>query len=306
MKTLLIGRDGQLGMALQRCWGGPTELVAVGRAQCDVADPAQLRALVIALAPEVIVNAAAYTAVDRAQTEIEMAHAVNAVAPKILAEEAERLGAMLVHFSTDYVFDGEKPGAYVETDAPKPLNVYGASKWAGELAVQNTCKRHLILRTSWLYASGGANFLTTMLRLAAERETLQVVADQWGSPTPATWLAEVTRELLARYARAPDAMPFGLYHAAASGCTNWHEYACFAIEHARAIGMGVRVATGAVSAIESAQFLHQRQDGPTAPRPRRSELGNALLRERFGLSVPQWQSGVAAAVSAGWRVRQQA
>ena len=191
MKILLTGKNGQVGHALVPRLSALGTLCAVGTAECDFQDETALRTLVRRERPDVIVNPAAYTAVDRAESEPTMAHAINARAPEILAQEAHTLGALLIHFSTDYVFDGTKTTAYTEDDVPNPQSVYGASKWAGEQAVQAHCARHLILRTAWVFSAHGQNFAKTMLRLGAERDQLSVVADQFGTPTPAELLAAV-------------------------------------------------------------------------------------------------------------------
>lgn len=279
MNILLTGSNGQLGFELRRSLAPLGTVHAIGSADCDLADEIAVRALVRSFRPAVIVNPAAYTAVDAAERDLPRAEAVNARAPGVLAEEAERLGAKLVHFSTDYVFDGRKTTPYVETDTASPLNVYGQTKWAGEKAVQEACSRHLILRTSWLLGAHGNNFLRTVLRLAAERDELAVVADQQGAPTSAALLADVTAELLRKDLN-------GLYHATAGGQTSWHAYACHIVERARAAGRPVRVARGAIRAISSAEF-------PTpARRPVNSCLDTRSLRHASGLELPPWQVGV--------------
>jgi dTDP-4-dehydrorhamnose reductase len=284
MKLLLTGKNGQVGFELQRTLAVLGEVIAIDWEDCDLANAAEIRRVLRAISPNVIVNPAAYTAVDKAESDSSVAHAINAQAPGVLAEEAENLGALLVHYSTDYVFDGTKDGAYLESDVPKPSSVYGETKLAGERAVIASCSRHLILRTSWVVGAHGSNFAKTMLRLAAERDTLSVVADQFGAPTSAALLADLTSHLV-RQAQHTD-FPYGLYHAVAAGETNWHAYACHVIERARAAGKHVRVAPDAIKAITTSEY-------PTpARRPANSRLDTSLLRETFGLHLPEWKMGV--------------
>jgi dTDP-4-dehydrorhamnose reductase len=286
MKILLTGKNGQVGFELRRSLALLGEVVAVDAAECDLSDADAVERLVLDVRPDVIVNPAAYTAVDKAETDSKLCHEVNSVAPQVLAEQAERLGAMLVHFSTDYVFDGTKDGAYREDDAPNPQSVYGATKLAGEQAVQAACSRHLVLRTSWVVGAHGGNFAKTMLRLAAERETMNVVADQFGAPTSAALLADLTAHLVRQASQAGDTFPYGLYHAVASGTTNWHEYACYVIERARAAGHPVRIASAAIRPIATSEY-------PTpARRPTNSRLETGKLRDTFGLRLPPWQEGI--------------
>jgi dTDP-4-dehydrorhamnose reductase len=284
MKLLLTGKNGQVGFELQRTLAVLGEVIAIDWEDCDLANAAEIRRVVRAICPNVIVNPAAYTAVDKAESDSSVAHAINAQAPGVLAEEAENLGALLVHYSTDYVFDGTKDGAYLESDVPKPSSVYGETKLAGERAVIASCSRHLILRTSWVVGAHGSNFAKTMLRLAAERDTLSVVADQFGAPTSAALLADLTSHLV-RQAQHTD-FPYGLYHAVSAGETNWHAYACHVIERARAAGKHLRVAPDAIKAITTSEY-------PTpAKRPANSRLDTSLLRETFGLHLPDWKTGV--------------
>jgi dTDP-4-dehydrorhamnose reductase len=286
MKILLTGKNGQVGFELRRSLAVLGEVLAVGSAECDFEDVAAVRRLVQVQRPDVIVNPAAFTAVDRAEANRALAQAINATAPAAMAEEAQRLGALLVHFSTDYVFDGTKQGAYVETDEPNPLGAYGATKWAGERAIAAGCERHLILRTSWVVGAHGANFAKTMLRLAAERESLSVVSDQFGAPTSAALLADLTAHVVRQLAGARGNVAYGVYHAVASGVTSWHEYACHVIERARAAGRPVRVPPGAVKAIGTADYA------TPARRPANSRLDTSRLRAAFGLHLPAWQDGV--------------
>ena len=284
---LLTGADGQVGWELRRALLPLGRVVALRRADADLADADALRAAVRAHRPSLIVNAAAHTAVDRAESEREAAFAANAEAPRVLAEEAARLGAPIVHYSTDYVFDGSKGAPYVETDPVAPLGVYGESKLAGEQGVLAAGGPHVVLRTSWVYASRGRNFLRTMLRLAHEREELRVVADQTGVPTPARLVAETTAALLARHAAgdgfALPAETCGVYHVAARGPTTWHAFAeaLLARDPRRAEQRCRRV-----TAIATADF-------PTpARRPVYSVLDPSKLERAFGVRMPGWEDGL--------------
>ncbi len=289
MRIVLLGRNGQLGWELQRALAPLGELVALDRAgaggrPADFEQPQTLAALLRALRPDVVVNAAAYTAVDQAEAEPARAHAVNAEAPAVLAREAAALGAWLLHYGSDYVYDGSGDTPRSEDAPTAPLSVYGRSKLAGEEAIRASGCRHLILRTSWVYAARGGNFAKTMLRLAAERESLSVVDDQVGAPTGAELLADVSAHALRVLAARPELG--GTYHCAAAGQTSWHGYACHVIAHARAAGVALKVAPEAVRAIASAQY-------PTpARRPLNSRLDTRRLRAAFGLHLPPWQAGV--------------
>ena len=286
MKILLTGKNGQVGFELRRSLSVFGEVHALDSAGCDLRDEAAIRRMVQAVRPDVIVNPAAYTAVDKAESDVQTAGAVNTRAAAVLAQEAELLGALMVHFSTDYVFDGTKDGSYTEADVPNPQSVYGATKLAGEQAVQGACARHIILRTSWVVGAHGGNFAKTMLRLAEERETLNVVADQFGAPTSAALLADLTAHLVRQANREAASFPYGLYHAVAGGVASWHEYASYVIERARAAGRPIRVPAGAIGAITTADY-------PTpAKRPANSRLDTSKLRETFGLHLPHWQEGV--------------
>ena len=288
MKILLLGKDGQVGWELQRALAPLGELRALGRADADFTDPESLRAVVRAFAPDVIVNAAAYTAVDKAEADAAMAHNVNAVSPGVLAEEAAAGNAWLVHYSTDYVFDGTKEGAWVETDAVNPLSVYGRTKYDGEQRIAASGARHLILRTSWVFAPRGGNFAKTMLRLAKERETLNVVADQHGAPTGAELLADVTALALHRIAvPGTDAQHLsGVYHLAAAGSTTWHAYAQHVLAQAQSHGAELKAGPDAVQPIAASAF-------PTpAARPANSRLDCSKFSARFGVHLPDWRHHV--------------
>jgi dTDP-4-dehydrorhamnose reductase len=287
MKILLLGKNGQVGWELQRALAPLGELVALDRQGADglcgdLADPAGLRESIRKLQPDVLVNAAAYTAVDKAESEPDLAELINASAPQVMAEEMHKLGGWLVHYSTDYVFDGSASQPWAETDQTGPLNQYGLSKLHGEQAIQASGCQQLTFRTSWVYAARGGNFAKTMLRLAAEREQLNVIADQLGAPTGAELIADITAHAL-RYA-VDKPQVSGLYHLAAAGEVSWHGYASYVIEQARSAGK--QLAVQQVNAIPGSEY-------PTpARRPLNSRLDCEKLRDTFGLILPHWQSGV--------------
>ena len=287
MKILLTGKHGQVGFELQRALAPLGEVCAVDQAECDLADAIAIRELVRSFKPNLIVNPAAYTAVDKAESEPELAHAINTVAPGVLGEEATKLGAWVVHYSTDYVFDGSKPGTYTEDDLTDPQNVYGHTKRDGEIALQQSGARHLIFRTSWVVGAHGGNFAKTILRLAVEREGLNVVADQYGAPTSAALLADVTAQLIRQKQReGSENFPFGLYHLVPSGETNWCSYARFVVSEALAVGKPLKLLPDSIRGITSSEY-------PTpAKRPANSRLDSSKLRGLFGLELPNWQSGV--------------
>ena len=279
MRILLTGCAGQLGRELKRSLTCLGDVIACDRQEFDLADPDALRKAVREAAPTVIVNTAAHTAVDKAESEPELAMAINAIAPGVLAEEARRLGALLIHYSTDYVFDGTKPAPYTEDDSPAPLSVYGRSKREGELAIAATGARHLILRTSWVYGLHGANFMKTMLRLGKERDELRVVGDQVGAPTWSRHLADATALIVARR----DA-PQGLYHLAAAGETSWHGYAEAIFAEARRAGLLNK--SPVVHRITSADYPLP------AARPANSRLDCSRFRRDFDLTLPDWRTGL--------------
>jgi dTDP-4-dehydrorhamnose reductase len=282
VRILLLGENGQVGWELQRALAPLGDVVTPGRAEADLGDASALAAVVQRVAPAWIVNAAAHTAVDRAEAEPDLAARVNAAAPAVLAREAAALGAWFVHYSTDYVFDGSGDRAWTESDTTAPLNVYGRTKLEGEKAIRASGCRHLILRTSWVYGTRGGNFAKTMLRLAAERDELRVVSDQIGAPTGAELLADATAHLI-RSARPEHS---GTYHLAAAGHTSWHDYARRVIARARDAGRPVRVPDERITPIATADY-------PTpARRPLNSRLATAKLQDTFRLRMPPWQDGV--------------
>ena len=292
MKILLLGRNGQVGWELQRSLSVLGEVVALGSDAAqnpqdlcgDLTDLAGLAETVRRVQPQVIVNAAAHTAVDKAQSEPELARLINALAPAVLAQEATQLDAWLVHYSTDYVFDGSGNTPWRETDATAPLSVYGQTKYEGEQAVALNPK-HLIFRTSWVYGARGGNFAKTMLRLAAERDTLSVIDDQIGAPTSAELLADVTAHALRATLIKPELA--GLYHCVAGGQISWHGYARFVLGQAQALGQTLKAGPEQVNATSTAHY-------PTpAQRPLNSRLDTTKLQSSFGLTLPPWQQGVA-------------
>jgi dTDP-4-dehydrorhamnose reductase len=290
-RIVLFGANGQLGHQLAVQLQQLGEVKALTRAEADLAKPAALREALSHISktfhPTVIVNAAAYTAVDKAQTETELAHAVNAASPAVLAELAKAHNATLVHYSTDYVFDGSGTRPWQESDTTHPLSVYGQSKRDGELAIAALCPKHLILRTSWVVGVHGGNFLKTMLRLAAERDTLRVVADQIGAPTSTELLADVTVKLLQAMSTAADNdARWGIYHVAAAGEVSWHGYAQHVIAGALQRGAILKAKPDAVSPISTAEYP------VPAPRPLNSRLNTQKLQTTFAFTLPAWQVGV--------------
>ncbi|WP_432723589.1 dTDP-4-dehydrorhamnose reductase [Jeongeupia wiesaeckerbachi] len=285
---LLTGKDGQVGFELQRSLASLGYVVAVGRRDCDLSDSVLLAALLERVQPDIIVNPAAYTAVDMAETERARAQAVNSAAPQAMARWAVASGALLIHYSTDYVFDGSKDGWYGEEDAPNPRSVYGQTKLAGEEAIRESGCHHLILRTSWVFGTHGGNFLKTMLKLMSERDALRVIADQVGSPTSAALLADVAAQLVGQYWRATDrtAFAFGTYHVVAAGETSWHGYAQEISRQASELGWGFKLTVDAIAAISARDYPQ------SAPRPANSRLDTRKLQNTFNLTLPDWRQGV--------------
>lgn len=295
MKILLTGSSGQLGHALQRELQDFAEVIAPTRAQFNLADTDQIAPYVQALQPDLIINPAAYTAVDLAEKESELAHRVNAIAAQILAEQARLLGIPLIHFSTDYVFDGSKVDAdgkllaYREDDDTAPLNVYGASKLAGERAIANSGCKHLILRTSWVYSGVGKNFLLTILRLAKEKPELKIVNDQWGTPTSTLFLRHACRRILEQATQAADQQAWwkahqGIYHLTPEGVTTWCDFSRAIVQQAQQLGLLSQVPS--IYGIPSAEY-------PTpAQRPRNSSLDKSKVKAHFHLALPDWDQSL--------------
>jgi dTDP-4-dehydrorhamnose reductase len=289
MKILLLGKNGQVGWELQRALAPLGDVVALdfdspGPLSADFTRPESLAATVRAVAPRIIVNAAAHTAVDKAESEPGLARAINAAAPGVLAHEAAACGAWLMHYSTDYVFDGSGNRPWLEDSPTGPLSVYGQTKLEGEQAIRASGCKHLIFRTSWVYAARGGNFAKTMLKLAAERDRLTVIDDQVGAPTGADLLADLTAHAL-RAALVQPAVA-GTYHAVAQGETSWHGYARHVIEFARTAGQRIRVGPQAIEPVPTSAFQ------TPARRPGNSRMDTRKLRQTFGLTFPPWQNGV--------------
>ncbi len=306
MKILLTGKNGQVGYELVRHLAATRhELVSVGSADCDLSKPAAIRDLIQTVKPDVLINPAAYTAVDRAESEPALAKAINANAPEVMANELTKTGGLLVHFSTDYVFDGQKATPYNELDAPKPQSVYGKTKLQGEQAITASGVDHVILRTSWIFGVHGHNFLKTMLRLAAEREELRVVNDQFGAPTSASFLAQTVTQMLGQLGpERPGSKEAtghlvltGLYHCSCADHTSWYDYAKFIIELARQNGIKLRLSNSNLIPIPSSQY-------PTpVARPTNSVLDNAKLEQTFGIQRPDWHSQVEQVIQAlNWQL----
>ncbi|MDX9969155.1 MAG: dTDP-4-dehydrorhamnose reductase [Hydrogenophaga sp.] len=287
MSILLIGKNGQVGFELQRSLAPLGPVVALGSAECNLSQPESIRQAVRRHRPTIIVNAGAYTAVDRAETERDLAFAINGTAPGILGAEASAIGALVVHYSTDYVFDGHGTRPYRETDPTAPQSAYGRSKLEGEVQLAAATPRHLILRTSWVVGVHGTNFAKTMLRLAAERDELHVVDDQIGAPTSASLIADCTAHMIRPFlGHERQAFPSGIYHLAAGGETSWHGYARHIIARARQAGQPLRVSPDRVIPIRSTDYPTQ------ARRPHNSRLDTTRLREAFGLTLPDWREGL--------------
>jgi dTDP-4-dehydrorhamnose reductase len=287
-RILLTGKNGQVGWELQRTLATLGEVIALDRESMDLADPDSIRRTVREHKPNLIVNAAAYTAVDKAEEEPGLAMAINGRAPGILAEEAKRLGAAVIHYSTDYVFDGAKPGPYAEDDAPNPLNIYGKTKLSGEQAIQDSGASFLILRTSWVYGMHGRNFLLTILRLAREREELRVVNDQIGAPTWSRMIAEATAQVLAQITShaTPLSKSFsgisGVYHLSAGGETSWFGFAKAILANQ----LAPTVPVPRLTPVGTEEYPAR------ATRPKYSVLSNAKLNRNFGLIMPHWENSL--------------
>ncbi|MCW5617804.1 MAG: dTDP-4-dehydrorhamnose reductase [Nitrosomonas sp.] len=294
MRILLFGKNGQVGWELQRSLAplaSPGQLIALGtdsQTMCgNLADPAGIRETVQTVKPDMIVNAAAYTAVDKAEQESQLAQTVNAIAPGVLAEEARRLNAWFIHYSTDYVFDGGGDQFHIESDTPNPRNVYGKTKLAGETNIIDAGCRYVILRTSWVYATYGSNFIKTILRLAQERDQLRIVNDQIGAPTGAELIADVTAHIVQSLRnRGTEISSSGLYHLAAQGHTSWYGFAHYILTQAASANVSLKTTTGRLYPVPSTEY-------PTpAVRPLNSRLDTTKLQETFNLYLPDWQSGV--------------
>lgn len=280
MKILLLGKNGQVGWELQRALAPLGQLVCLDRKNADLANAESVKGALLEYTPDIIVNAAAYTAVDKAESEVELANKINATSVALIAEYAKKNNALFIHYSTDYVFDGTKDGHYTEEDAVNPLSVYGSSKLAGEKAIVASGCRHLVFRTSWVFAAKGNNFAKTMIRLATEREELNVVADQFGAPTSAELIADVTAIAIIK-SQSSDLS--GVYHLVAKGETCWHRYAQYVIEKAREKGVEIKCSSEAILPIPTEQFP------VPATRPKNSRLNTTKLENNFDIVMPNWQ-----------------
>jgi dTDP-4-dehydrorhamnose reductase len=282
MKILLTGKNGQVGFELQKKLGALCEVIATDREELDLANPDAIRAFIDQLKPDIIINPAAYTAVDRAESEPELAYQINTLAPEVLASMASELDIPLVHFSTDYVFDGLKKDAYVETDKTNPQSVYGKTKNDGEEKVRKHPK-HIILRTSWVFGVHGNNFLKTMLRLITDKESLNVVGDQWGSPASASMLADVTFKIVDAILKNKNFNDYGTYHVTSEGETNWFDYATLISSEAMKLNIKVTCAPDKIHPILSSEY-------PTAAkRPFNSRLNTDKIKKTFMLELPHWE-----------------
>ena len=282
MKILLTGKDGQVGFALHKKLVSVGEVIATNRNELNLENPDAIRAFIEKIKPDIIINAAAYTDVDKAETEIELARKVNTEAPKVLAEKASQLNIPMIHFSTDYVFDGLKNEPYVETDQTNPQSVYGKTKWEGEEAVRNH-KKHIILRTGWVFSSRGQNFLKTILKFIQEKTTLNIVSDQKGIPTSANVLADVTYKIIETILNKAGFEDFGTYHVALEGETNWYEYACFVNDEAIRLGLNPKLISGDIKSILSQEY------SALVKRPINSCLDSTKIKKTFMLEFPHWK-----------------
>ena len=285
-KILVTGNKGQVGFELMKTLAPLGKVIGVDIKECDLAQSAMIDALLDRVKPDIIVNPAAYTAVDKAESEPTVAHAINAQAPKTLARQASRRNIPIIHFSTDYVFDGTKEEPYVEDDQANPKSVYGKTKWLGEEAVRSNAAKHVILRTSWVFGAHGVNFLKTMLKLSKERDKMSIVSDQIGAPTSARMLAEVTAEIVKQLLQEFSYRKYGTYHLVADGETSWYGYAKYVVEQANALGMETKLTPANINAIKTKDFPLP------AARPANSRLDSTKVKETFGISLPTWQSEV--------------
>jgi dTDP-4-dehydrorhamnose reductase len=286
MKILVTGKNGQVGHELMRSLAPLGQVVGVDVKECDLAQSAAIDALLERVRPDIIINPAAYTEVDKAECQPTIAHAVNAQAPKLLARYAARHNIPIIHFSTDYVFDGKKEGAYVEDDEANPTSVYGKTKWLGEDSVRKLAAKHIIIRTSWVFGSHGVNFLKTMLKLASERDKLSVVSDQFGAPTSARLLADAVAQIVTELGEPGSYRKYGTYHVAARGETSWHGYAQVVVEKAIKHGMAVKINPKDIKPISSKEYPMP------APRPSNSRLDTTKVSTVFSVSLHKWQDEV--------------
>jgi dTDP-4-dehydrorhamnose reductase len=285
MKILLTGKDGQVGFALHKKLASLGEVIATNRNMLDLTNPQAIRAFIDKTQPDIIINPAAYTQVDKAESEKLLAHQINAVAPQVLADKASELNIPIIHFSTDYVFDGLKYEPYLETDEANPQSVYGQTKWEGEEAIRHH-KKHIILRTSWVLSAHGQNFLKTILKLAQEKSSLNVVSDQMGTPTSSDLLANVTYNIVKTILKNTNFKDFGTYHVTSMGNIDWFHYACFIVDEAMRLGLKTTMASKDIKPISSDLY-------PTlAKRPTNSRLDTSKIKKTFMLELPHWEAEV--------------
>jgi dTDP-4-dehydrorhamnose reductase len=285
MKILLTGKDGQVGFALHKKLASLGEVVATNRHELDLENSDAIRTFIEKIKPDIIINAAAYTEVDKAESEKLLAHQINAVAPQVLADKASELNIPIIHFSTDYVFDGLKHEPYLETDEANPQSVYGQTKWEGEEAIRHH-KKHIILRTSWVFSSHGQNFLKTILKLIQEKTSLNVVSDQIGTPTSSDLLANVTYNIVKTILKNTNFKDFGTYHVSSMGDTDWFHYACFIVDEAMRLGLKATMTSKDIKPISSDLY-------PTlAKRPTNSRLDTTKIKKTFMLELPHWEEEV--------------
>jgi dTDP-4-dehydrorhamnose reductase len=285
MKILLTGKDGQVGFALHKKLASLGEVVATNRHELDLGNPEAIKTFIDKIKPDIIINPAAYTEVDKAESEKLLAHQINAVAPQVLAEKASELHIPIMHFSTDYVFDGLKKEPYLETDQANPRSVYGQTKWEGEETIRHH-KKHIILRTSWVYGGHGQNFLKTILKLAQEKSSLNVVSDQMGTPTSSDLLANVTYNIVKTILKNTNFKDFGTYHVTSMGHTDWFHYACFIVDEAMRLGLKTTMTSKDIKPISSDLY-------PTlAKRPTNSRLDTSKIKKTFMLELPHWEEEV--------------
>jgi dTDP-4-dehydrorhamnose reductase len=285
MKILLTGKDGQVGFALHKKLLSLGEVIATGRHELDLSNPEAIKAFMDKTKPDIIINPAAYTQVDKAESEKSLAHQINAIAPQVLAEKASELNIPMVHFSTDYVFDGLKKEPYLETDQANPQSIYGQSKWEGEEAVRYH-KKHIILRTSWVLSSHGQNFLKTILKLSQEKSSLNVVSDQIGTPTSSDVLADVTYKIVKTILKSPNFKEFGTYHVTSMGDTDWFYYAYFIVDEAMRLGLKTTMTSKDIKPISSDLYP------ALAKRPMNSRLYTNKITKTFMLVLPHWEEEV--------------
>ena len=285
MKILLTGKDGQVGFALHKKLASLGEVIATNRDMLDLSDPEAIRIFIDQTKPDIIINPAAYTKVDQAESDPELASQINAVAPQVLAEKASEFDIPIIHFSTDYVFDGLKKEPYLETDEANPQSVYGQTKWQGEEAIRNH-KKHIILRTSWVFSSHGQNFLKTIMKLIQEKTSLNIMSDQIGTPTSSEALADVTYKIVETIFNDPNFKDFGTYHMTLDNETNWYRYACFITDEAKRLGLQTLMTSKDIKPILTYAY-------PTlAKRPMNSRLDTTKIKKTFMLELPHWEEEV--------------